>query len=91
MAEPNTQEPDPPVPDPDCVRAHLARVLKSGVLSNAASLRRFLSYVVERSLAGDTDGVKEYAIGTEVLGRGGSFDPKIDTIVRVQALSLIHI
>jgi hypothetical protein len=32
--------------------------------------------------------VKEYTIGVEVFGRGDSFDPRTDTIVRVQARRL---
>ena len=75
-------------PEPECVRAHLARLLGSDALSNAPCLRRFLSYVVDRSLAGDEGNVKEYAIGLEVFGRGDAFDPRIDTIVRVQAWRL---
>jgi hypothetical protein len=75
-------------PEPECVRAHLARLLGSDALSNAPCLRRFLSYVVDRSLAGDEGNVKEYAIGLEVFGRGDAFDPRIDTIVRVQARRL---
>jgi hypothetical protein len=79
---------EPASPEPDRVRAQLARLLSSDTLSNAPSLRRFLSYVVERSLAGDNESVKEYAIGLEVFGRGEAFDPRIDTIVRVQARRL---
>jgi hypothetical protein len=75
-------------PEPECVRAHLARLLGSDALSNAPRLRSFLSYVVDRSLAGEGDSVKEYSIGLEVFGRGDAFDPRTDTIVRVQARRL---
>jgi hypothetical protein len=75
-------------PDPDCVRGQLDRLLASHTLSGAHSLKRFLSYVVDRSLDGDGDALKEYAIGVEVFGRGDAFDPRTDTIVRVQARRL---
>jgi len=80
--------PEAAAPEPGCVRDQLARLLASDTLSGAPSLKRFLSYVVERRLAGDSDAVKEYAIGVEVFGRGDEFDPRIDTIVRVQARRL---
>ena len=32
--------------------------------------------------------LKEYTLGVEVFDRGASFDPRIDTIVRVQARRL---
>lgn len=47
-----------------------------------------LRYVVERTLEGKTDELKEYALGVDVFGRGESFDPRVDTIVRVQARNL---
>jgi predicted ATPase len=43
---------------------------------------------VEQALLGDVDRLKEYAVGLEVFGRGESFDPRVDTIVRVQARRL---
>jgi predicted ATPase len=75
-------------PQRDPVIAQVARLLRSGTFANAPSLRRLLAYVVDRSLDGTGDAVKEYSIGVEVFDRGESFDPRIDTIVRVQARRL---
>ena len=47
--------------------------------------RRFLTHIVEQTLAGQTDGIKELVLGIEVFDRPADFDPKIDTIVRVEA------
>jgi predicted ATPase len=69
-------------------RAHAQRVLASDTFSKAHSLRRLLAYVVDETLAGRADQLKEYAIGVEVFGRGAAFDPRADTIVRVQARRL---
>src|SRR6266496_1836875 len=63
----------------------LERVLQSKVFSNADSMRHFLEFIVERSVAGRVDEIKEYTIATEVLGRSDNFNPKSDNIVRVQA------
>ena len=86
MTEPE-QRPQAPL-DTERVRAHARRVLDSESFSKAHSLRRFLAYVVDETLAGRADTLKEYAIGVEVFGRGEAFDPRADTIVRVQARRL---
>lgn len=75
-------------PGPELVRTQLARMLGSRTFANAPSLSRFLSHVVEHTLQGHSDSLKEYSVGVDVFDRGSSFDPKTDTIVRVQARRL---
>jgi serine/threonine-protein kinase len=70
------------------VREQLGRILRSGLFAQAPMLSRLLEYVVERTAASQTDQLKEYSIGVEVFDRGPSFDPRTDTIVRVQARRL---
>jgi predicted ATPase len=70
------------------VRAQLQRILQSPLFSNAPSLGRFLKYLVEHVLEGKAEEVKQYSVGVEVFNRGESFDPRTDTIVRVQARRL---
>lgn len=72
--------------EPSDVSTQLSKILASPQFSQAAALSRFLRFVVEASQAGQT--VKEYPIGVEVFNRGTDFDPRIDTIVRVQAAKL---
>jgi hypothetical protein len=74
--------------DPAHARMHVERVLASGTFAKAPSLRRLLAFVVDETLAGRADALKEYAIGVEVFDRGSGFDPRADTIVRVQARRL---
>jgi predicted ATPase len=82
-------EPRPQAPlETARVRAHVRRVLDSEAFSKAHSLRRLLAYVVDETLAGRADTLKEYTIGVEVFDRGDGFDPRADTIVRVQARRL---
>jgi len=76
---------EPKQPTADEIRAQLDRVLASQVFASATRLRRFLRYVVERSLDGHGDELKEYAIGIEVFDRDQQYDPRIDSIVRVEA------
>ena len=70
------------------VRAELARILDSSTFLNAPILSRLLRHIVERTLEGAADQLKEYSLGVDVFDRGVSFDPRIDTIVRVQARRL---
>ena len=74
--------------DRDAVSAQLERVLTSPSFESSPSLRRFLRYVVEETLAGRTSSLKEYSLGVMVFERGEAFDPRMDPIVRVQARNL---
>ena len=67
------------------VRQQLDRILQSSGFSSSARLKRFLTYVVEQQLAGEGAGLKEYAIGVEVFDRKEPYDPRLDSIVRVEA------
>jgi predicted ATPase len=73
---------------PDEVAAALHRVLESAVFVATPVLRRFLRCVVERTIRGSQDQLKEYALGLDVFGRGAEFDARTDTIVRVEARRL---
>jgi len=67
-------------------RAELDRILASADFPATERNRRFLSYVVEKELAGLHDEVTTFALGVEVFGRGEkNFDPNKDPIVRIEA------
>jgi adenylate cyclase len=70
---------------PDQVRGQLDRVLASDTFAGSARLSRFLRYVVERTLAGEGDRLKEYAVGVDVFDRDDAYDPRLDSLVRVEA------
>jgi hypothetical protein len=74
-------------PSPDEVRAQLERVLSSPAFASGRH-PRFLRYVVERTLAGEADQLKEYVLGLEVFDRADGYDPRLDSIVRVEARRL---
>ncbi len=67
------------------VAEQLSRIVKSRHFAESHRLKRFLIYVVERSLSGEGDRLKGYTIGLEVFDKPPEFDPQLDTIVRVQA------
>lgn len=65
--------------------AQLEKVLQSRTLQNSESLKAFLRFVVEQTIADRDVLLKEYTIATEVFGRNSDYDPRIDSVVRVQA------
>lgn len=73
---------------PDTIREQLERMLASETFAGAGRHSRLLRYLVERTLAGEGDRLKEYVLGTEVFDRTESYDPRIDSIVRVEARRL---
>ena len=70
---------------PDEIRAALAEIQASAAFMASRQLSVFLSYVVEKTLAGEADRIKAYSIATEALSRPETFDPASDPIVRVEA------
>jgi serine/threonine-protein kinase len=76
--------------DPDVVpaiaaREQLARIVNSPGFVSSARLSRFLTHIVNRTIEGDIDSLKEFSIAMEVFDRSSDYDPNIDAIVRVQA------
>src|SRR5215210_3411138 len=63
----------------------LEKVLQSRALQNSESLKAFLRFVVEKTVDDEGAQLKEYTIATEVFGRNSDYDPRIDSVVRVQA------
>ncbi len=70
------------------VREQLDRILRSKTFRQVDRLQSFLGVIVNETLAGRGDNLKEFLIGVEVFGKESSFDPRLDPIVRVQARRL---
>jgi tetratricopeptide (TPR) repeat protein len=75
-------------PDSGQVQLALERITQSAAFSRSERLCRLLRFVTERTLAGRGNELKEYLIGVEVLEKGSSFDPRLDSAVRVDARRL---
>lgn len=78
MTEPGREE----------IQQALEKILGSRAFQGSERMSRFLRFVVEHALRGDQAPLKEYLIGVNVFDRGESFDPRTDTIVRVEARRL---
>lgn len=73
---------------PEAVRTQTERILASRAFARSPRISRFLTFVIEQTLKGQEDKLKEYLLGVEVFSRQESFDPRIDSIVRVEARRL---
>src|ERR1700751_3473779 len=69
-------------------RAEVDSILSSGVFGRTNNLVRLLTFVCDKYFEGAIDEIKEYSIAVNALGRPESFDPQVDTIVRVTAHAL---
>jgi TolB-like protein len=67
------------------IRAELERILASPDFNVPERARAFLKYVVTETLSGRADRIKAYSVAVEVFGRGASFDPQSDPVVRIEA------
>ena len=83
-----------PSPAPECAlsgdvyRQELSKILQSTTFRGSEILKRFLQYAVEHTLQGEGGQLKEYRLGVEVFNRSGSFDPRLDPVVRMAARRL---
>lgn len=68
----------------DEIQGSVERILQGATFRNAPSSRRLLKYLVDHSLAGDVDQLKEYTIGVDAFGKPGDYDPRVDSTVRIQ-------
>jgi hypothetical protein len=70
------------------VREQVQRIVLSEGFRRSARMERFLTLAVERTLLGRPEELKEYALGRDVFNRGEEYDPRADSIVRVEAQRL---
>lgn len=70
------------------VLAELDKILSSATFIRSKRLGRFLRFTVEQCLEGRQNSLKEYLVGVEVFNKMETFDPRIDSIVRVEARRL---
>lgn len=78
----------PSKPGPAEIRAQRDKIVASKLFALSKRLRTFLSFIVDAALEGRADRLKEYTLGIDVFEKDQSFDPRIDSIVRVEAARL---
>ena len=76
------------LPSSDEIKEALQRILASDSFLRSERLTHFLTYIVEKSLQGQSGDLKEYCVGIAVCGRKDSYDTRTDPVVRVEARRL---
>lgn len=66
----------------------LNRICESDAFRKSERQKRFLTFVVRQTLSGKAGDIKEPVLAMEVFDRTSDYDPKVDTIVRVEARRL---
>jgi len=82
------EEPEPATQVEDrkkAVREEMERILQSESFRSSPRCRQFLRFVVEHTLEGHQEQLKERIIGIEVFGRSPSYLTEGDSVVRVRA------
>jgi len=77
-----------PHPDPKSINEQVERIVSHPLFSGSERLIRFLRFTVQATLEGRGTSLKEYVIGIEVYQRQAPYDPRIDSVVRVEARRL---
>jgi len=66
------------------VMAQVERILASVEFAGSPKIQTLLRYLITATLDDNGEQLKGYTIGIDVFGRDESFDPMLDSIVRVQ-------
>lgn len=67
------------------IRKQLETITSSEAFKKSRLLTVFLTFIVEETLAGRDDEIKEYTIGRNALGKPADFNPQFDAAVRIHA------
>src|SRR6266568_1202188 len=68
----------------ELTHGQVERILHSDTFRNSDVLRRLFRFLANRSLSGEADQLKEYIIGIDALGKPSRYDPRQDSVVRIQ-------
>jgi hypothetical protein len=70
---------------PKTERDAVGALLNSHLLARSPKILKLAEYIGRKYLEGEAEMLKEYNIAVEALGKPAEFDPKHDSIVRVEA------
>lgn len=72
----------------DLIYQQLNKIIAHPIFSGSEILCKFLFYVVNETLSGNANQIKEYTIAVSVLNKPKNFEPQKDAIVRIHASRL---
>src|SRR6202012_369954 len=67
------------------LKQHVKEVIEGTAFKGSHRSGQFLQYIIDQSIAGHFESLKERVIGVELFGRSPSYDTGDDAIVRVTA------
>jgi hypothetical protein len=67
------------------LRSHIREITDGEAFRGSQRSAQFLNYIIDQTLAGHLESLKERMIGLELFGRSPSYDTSEDAIVRVTA------
>src|ERR1700746_2184936 len=70
------------------ILSQLERILANPLFKNSRRYPNLLRYVVEQTLKGHPDELKERTLGIEVFGREPDYDTNLDPVVRTTAAEI---
>ncbi len=73
---------------PEAIRDQLDLIVQDQAFRTSKRSVQFLRYVVEQTLSGAAEQIKERTIGVDVFGRPASYDTAADHVVRTAAIEL---
>jgi hypothetical protein len=76
------------IPERVAIQEQVERILQSDALHGSEVLRRLLKFLADKSVAGESNNLKEYSIATDGLGKHFSYDPCHSSAVRLQVRRL---
>ncbi|MBZ5583792.1 MAG: hypothetical protein LAQ30_16595 [Acidobacteriia bacterium] len=66
------------------IRTQVDRLVRSKTFETSEVHRRLLQYLADKALTGEADRLKEYTVGLEAFAKPSTYDPRHDSIVRLQ-------
>jgi hypothetical protein len=88
LVEPVTSSPTTASEEGAAIQEQLERLLSSPYFSHSRRFPSFMRYVIEQTVAGREDALKERTLGVEIFGRRADYDTASDPIVRVTAAEI---
>jgi hypothetical protein len=70
-------------PELDANQLQVQRIVSSKTFKTSEVHRNLLTYLSEKSLAGEAQNLKEYTVGLDVFGKPSTYDPRQESVVRM--------
>ena len=74
--------------DREKIEQQVKKILTSSQFKNSQVLSDFFSYIVNETMTGAEETLKEYVIATNVLKKKTDFNPQLNDIVRIHSRRL---